>query len=219
MTFRLICCLAALLIGACNDVSGSKEELTDYYHQTFQTHLAKQNSINDAPMVFLGDSLTESMPVSSVFENAINYGIKQDTTYGLLLRVQEYTALEKARGIVVAIGINDFWRGRTNRDLVSNIEKIIEALPENKLIIVYGLLPVDENQGWHGWNKRIVIVNQELEKSLNQKHVNFFDIGNELKGKDGNLAPKFHVGDGVHLSNDGYRVWLTHLKRAISQGN
>jgi hypothetical protein len=31
-----------------------------------------------------------------------------------------------------------------------------------------------------------------------------------------NLKSDFHVGDGVHLSSDGYQVWIRELKRALN---
>ncbi|NVK86845.1 MAG: hypothetical protein HWE13_01900 [Gammaproteobacteria bacterium] len=214
---RVISIILIFLAASCSDISGNNNELTDYYHKQFAQHLVEQTQIAPNALVLLGDSLTEDLAEQDFFTHVVNYGIRQDTTYGLYLRVQQYERVQDARAIALLIGINDFWRGRDNKNIVENIVKIIDLLPQDTPVVVFGLLPVDERKGWQGWNQRIKQVNASIEVQLKGRGVVFDNLGAELIDQSGNLAPQYHVGDGVHLTSAAYKIWAQRLLQALNQ--
>lgn len=210
-----IASLLVILLTACkgDTIEG---ELTDIFRVEFEKHLKLESTVPENALYLLGDSLTAGMPAEKYFNNVVNYGIRQDTSHGLNLRTQKYSSIKTARAIVVCIGINDFWRGRKNDAILSNIVKILNNLPSGSKIIVYGLLPVDEKTGWAGWNDRIVELNSNIEKTLSKTRFAYVNLREQMIDDEGNLISKFHNGDGVHLSEEGYLVWMESLKRELT---
>ena len=192
-------------------------ELTDHYHKLHGQHMAELKSVPELPILFLGDSLTEAMPITNITDRGVNYGISQDTTYGLKLRVEDYPHLANAEAIFICIGINDFWRGRDNEGILKNIKAIIQQLPNDKPVFLNGLLPVDEVERWIGWPKRIQLLNQKLAGLAEQQGVYFIDAHPKMAEANGFLKASYHNGDGVHLSEQGYKVWTDIIREAMAQ--
>jgi len=68
------------------------------------------------------------------------------------------------------------------------------------------------------WNPKIRLLNEELKKlAATQPHYHFIDFSKFLTNEKGELAPQFHKGDGVHLSEEGYAVWSAHLKKFLQE--
>ncbi len=59
----------------------------------------------DKSVVFVGDSLTQSLYVDAVARPSVNYGIGGDTTVGVLGRLPEYRSILCASAVVMAIGV------------------------------------------------------------------------------------------------------------------
>ena len=58
---------------------------------------------------------------------------------------------------------------------------------------------------WQGFDKQVTAINGKI-RNFNNNSTKFFiaDVYLRLETK-GNLDPKFDVGDGVHLSIEGYK--------------
>jgi len=210
-------CLLIATTACTSDQKSFDHELTDHYHKLHSQHLNNIKSLPESPILFLGDSLTEAMPIENITDRGVNYGISQDTTYGLKLRVDDYSHLAKAEAIFICIGINDFWRGRDNEGIVTNIKTIIEKLPKDIPIFLNGVLPVDEVDRWIGWPKRIQALNHQLVSLANQFNINFIDAHSKMAEENGFLKANYHNGDGVHLSEQGYQVWTDLIQKAMKQ--
>jgi lysophospholipase L1-like esterase len=195
-----------------------KDLTTTKFYQTmlaFQDR-ADQNSPEGA-VVFLGDSHIQGLCVSAVSQRTINLGIGGDTTEAMLQRISKYRSVEKARAIVLEIGINDILHNRAGENIVQNFETLISQLPEQTAKIVYQVFPVDERLR-AGINHRINLFNENLINiCTTEKNCHLNSINNELSDSTGNLDKQYHLGDGLHLNRHGYQVWINSLKLELSK--
>jgi len=163
--------------------------------------------------IFIGDSITQSLVTSAITNLSVNYGIGSDTTLGVLKRIEMYQSINRAKGVVIAVGINDLPL-RDNVDIISNYEKILHFLPKELPIVVSAILPVDESiTSLDLMNSRISELNQSLSDLASKyRNVEFLNAGSFLQGSDLNLKSEFHVGDGIHLNSLGYNLWIEQLR-------
>ena len=192
-------------------------ELTRYYYRITAHHQRRDGSVPEGATIFIGDSITQGLATSAVSELSVNYGIGEDTTVGVIHRLPFYESIKSAKAIVIAIGLNDLLR-RDNKRIVENYRSLIRLIPQDKKIVFSAVLPVDESvDAMEFSNKKIVELNQQLKLvAQSNKNTVFFDAGNLLMNESGNLDRNFHSGDGVHLSDEGYKIWVNQLRAALS---
>jgi lysophospholipase L1-like esterase len=196
-------------------------EFTKHYHEMIAYHSRMDGNIPDNAIIFIGDSLIQSLAVSAVTPSGVNYGIGNDTSLGVINRLSEYSSIRRSKIVIIAIGLNDLSR-RDPNDVIKNCENIINFIPPNIDIVFSAVHPVNENfykqQGKN--NERINQLNSDL-KLLCSKHSNshFISIADLLIDETQNLSNEYHVGDGVHLNYKGYEIWIKELKRKIEELN
>ncbi len=199
-----------------NNVVEKDTELTDYFHTmvAFQQRIDKNLAPKSA--LFIGDSLTQGLAVSRITSNAVNYGIGNDTTVGVIDRLPLYQSIESSKFIVLAIGVNDF-KYRSIEQIIANFDVILLMLSSARQIIISAILPVDENAQHYIKNNEIKRLNTSLaELSLNFPNADYFDISDKLSLSE-NLIDHYHVGDGVHLNKAGYDIWINNLKTWLAK--
>jgi lysophospholipase L1-like esterase len=169
-------------------------------------------SVPPGAVLFFGDGITRDPTVNNVTTNAAaNFGMGLETTEGLLKRLPGYRCLKTASAVVLAIGINDLLE-RDNDSLIENYSKILAVIPTTIAVVVSAILPVEESllpgdrQGKTS-NKRITGINERLRAlcSKDQRCV-YVDAGPSLRDSRGALSQGYHVGDGLHLSSEGYGI-------------
>lgn len=186
-----------------------------HYQHMLQFHDWMDGSVPPGSVMFLGDSLIQSLCVAAVAPDGVNYGIGGDTTGGLLYRMGHYHSLSRCRAAVIQVGVNDL-SSFSNTDILRDYTHLLDAVSQP--VIVCGLLPVNErdHEALTGYNIRIRALNRDLEQ-LCQRQSNriFLDSGPHLADESGQLAASNHVGDGVHLSSTGYGIWISDLRHAL----
>ena len=194
---------------------------TAHYSNMRTYQMRMDGSVPDGSVVFVGDSLVQSLCTDAVISPSVNFGIGGDTTAGVLGRISGYQSLRKARAVVLAVGFNDL-KSRTDRELIANYREILRKLPPGLPVVVSAILPVHEElyrKHASVTNGRIRAINEELAKLCAERPERVFvDTGKLLAGPDGNLSTAMQVGDGVHLNSDGYRIWIEALKTGIASG-
>ena len=179
-------------------------------------------------VVFIGDSIVAGLDATKVSSRpGVNFGIGNDTMAGVLWRLSQYENLNRARAIVLSVGINDVgWR--SDEEIVKNYAKILEVLPRGVPIVAAAILPVNEKliaqahlsliSGYRVSNDRIRKINAGIRvEGAKNRNVQFVDARERLVDAEGNLCVKYTVGDGVHLSRDGYSIWQEALGQALKQ--
>ncbi len=190
-------------------------ELTKHYHRMVSYHRSMDPHIPEGATIFIGDSLTQALPVSAIATPAFNYGIGNDTTYGVLQRIPHYKSLGLADSIVLAIGINDM-RYRSNIEILKNYRQILDLLPLQTPIFINSVLPIAKGGRIGANNERISALNKELETlAESQNNITFINSTPALGDSAGHLIENYHRGDGVHLSDRGNAIWIKTLQSGL----
>jgi lysophospholipase L1-like esterase len=170
-----------------------------------------------ADVVMVGDSLTDGAEWSEIFPNQliVNRGIDNDTTEGVLERLDDILAL-KPKAVFVMIGINDFTDVSRSADSVFlTYHSIVSRLERSGTrVVVQSTLPCNEAKGaWKSCstiNSRIRQLNSRL-KTLTSRRVSYVDLLPALAGSTG-LRDELTY-DGVHLNGQGYQLWKNAIAR------
>lgn len=197
---------------------GTVAENTHLYDAMMPYHRRMDGSVPDGALVFIGDSIVQALATSAVADKSVNYGIGADTVKGLLARISTYRSIDKARGVVVSIGVNDLWF-RPNEEIVSLYRELVNDLPANVPLLINAVFPVVEKNGFpKGTNDRIRALNVSLAE-IAAEHVNITFVSNQKQFSDtaGELNRAYHIGDGLHLNTAGYQLWIDILRRQLAQ--
>lgn len=193
-----------------------EDELTPHYRTMLAFHKRVEENIPEDYVLFIGDSITQGLAVSAVYPQSVNFGIGQDTTFGVLSRLPHYSYISKSKLIVITIGVNDL-RRRENSRIVDNFKNIIELIPEEIPVLFNAILPINENASNRpGDNARIGEINAMLKEiCLSNPRLFFVDTPKPLLDSKGNLSGSYHIGDGVHLNGLGNDIWIIKLKAEV----
>jgi len=168
-------------------------------------------NVPDRSVIFLGDSITKGLAVAAVAPYATNYGVGGETTAELLDAMPSYKSLNRVTTIFLAIGINDLNQSR-KEGLNERYRKIVAALPHKTPLIWSSVMPTTIKH-----ISQIDIIEANLTiKALCEDRGNcfFVDTWSFLTNKSGQMIQDYFLADGIHLSPNGYKVWIAALKEA-----
>jgi len=199
-----------------NKILEKNIELTGYFYTMVAFHQRIDKNLAPKRVLFIGDSLTQGLAVSSITSNAVNYGIGNDTTVGVIDRLPLYQSIESSELVVLAIGLNDF-KYRSAEQILNNFNVILLTLSSARQVVISAILPVDESAQQDFKNTEIRQLNASLaELSLNFPNADFVNFSDKLS-VSGNLNYLYHIGDGIHLSKAGNDIWINSLKKWLAK--
>lgn len=196
---------------------GISGPILSFYERMTVYHQTMDGSIPDGSVLFIGDSITQSLATSAITNRSVNLGIGADTTLGVIKRLPLYKSIDRASAVVLAIGVNDIYEGVDRLDTSVNYKNILNHIPSHIAVIASSVIPIDSVAQRKGFtNADIVLLNKDI-KSLTEEHENvvYLDTYGDLKDETGYLRKAFHIGDGVHLSDKGYSILIRNLKDAL----
>ena len=166
---------------------------------------------------------------------SLNLGVSGDRTEHLLHRITpvakggegqlEGLAPDK---IFILIGINNIvWPGEPPsvdsvfRGIVRVVETASEQCPD-ATIVVTSILPVqpngDDTRLTVAQNYLIEDINRKLEHFASRKNKNlkYFDLRDHFIDSYNNMDKKYTI-DGLHLNEDGYKIWQEALSKEFQR--
>lgn len=202
--------------------NGQNSRFSTYYEQ--RKSLFEVLSDTKGEIIFLGNSITDGAEWSELFINkhVKNRGISGDNTEGVLFRLNEVTR-SKPKKVFLLIGINDLSRGIAKDTVFLNICVIVRKIkidsPRTK-VYVQSLLPVNDSFGLFKshTNKAAEVfwINAQLKDWCEKEKYTFVDLYSRFKSPDSErLNPKL-TNDGLHLTGDGYLLWVKTVKPYIT---
>lgn len=209
----LVAQLRSLFLG-----NPATEKSASYQH-FMQFQLRADANLPPNAVLFFGDSHVHGLCVPCIAPMGANYGIGTDTAAGVLARIGLYSSVKNAGVVVLAAGYNDLKRA-TIEDTISVYRRLLEQVPAQTPVVVSALFPVDSRVATTDGvtNAMIRETNQRLLALCQQRSLcTYVNTAAKLADADGELRPALHVGDGVHLSPDGYAIWIAGLKAALLQ--
>ncbi len=181
-------------------------------HEKFVA-IAKEGKTN---LVFLGDSITAGWGgKQDIWEKAFgayqpaNFGIGGDRTQHVLWRIT-HGELEgiQPKAVVLMIGTNNSGSDPAE-GIASGITKIVETIrelqPQAKILLL-AVFPRGEKAAGNASREKLKLVNAEISKLADDKHIFYLDIGEKFLQADGSLTKEI-MPDFLHLSAAGYQIW------------
>ena len=186
-------------------------DVVDEEQQKIQ--LVQSIEIREYPTIisFFGDSLTNRGDWQTWFPSyiVVNSGIGSNTTKQMRDRIDDVLSV-KPNKVFILGGINDFGRGISKAETLSNLESIVEqiqfSLP-NTQIYVQSILPT----GGAVDNNEIKALNQLIKNMCIQKGVVYIELFDSFCN-NGSIDSSLYYMDGVHLQDKGYQKWINILK-------
>ena len=104
--------------------------------------------------------------------------------------------------------------------VISLIEAIRRQSPQTTLF-VQSLLPIDESSGrWQtlaGRTDDIPFANMLIKAYCETHGITFIDLFHRMtRGRSNQLRPELS-GDGLHITEQGYRIWAFELKKYLNK--
>lgn len=169
-------------------------------------------------VVFFGDSHIAGGDFQKAFPEvtSINLGYIGDDTKGMLRRVEMIAAVRPKR-IFMMGGVN----GLNNQSLddfafwyLALVVAIQTAVPEAELY-VHSILPVT---AWSDYcdNRKIVEANAIIQRLAAKRNVPFLDIYNAYA--QDRALPDDMSYDGLHLTEDAYKIWYKIIEELMNYG-
>lgn len=184
-----------------------------FYERMLEQHIFMDIHHPDNSFIFIGDSIIQGLSTVAIVNPSINYGISADTTSGVLNRIQKYNSLKNSHSIIIHIGINDILMNIDIEKILLNYQEIISTLQFGNNVYISAIFPVATfHPNSMEINQKVTLINENIENFL-KTNENFIFIDNEALVSDDSL----YLIDGVHLSPDGYKIWIETLRRIISK--
>jgi lysophospholipase L1-like esterase len=154
-------------------------------------------------------------------KHLVNRGISGDNVSGVFDRLDEITK-GNPKKIFLKIGINDVSHHQTSDFIVSRIAEIVEKIKSDSphtQVYIQSLLPINESIGIYtrlnGRSNQITEINTKLKalaKNWNLAYIDLYPLFTEpgTQTLRANLT-----GDGLHISEEGYKIWREELKKYL----
>jgi len=188
----------------------SVESRSDYWKEHVKTFKENNSKQRTGGIVFLGDSITEQMPVVEMFPgvHVINRGIGGDRIDGLLERMDVSVYELKPRKIFILIGANDFLWPILNHSVMTEnysylLGQIKKHCPDCR-IYVQSILPMSWQ--WSSLNNGVRAFNLAIKDIANKHGATYINIHDYYLDYSRRLAEKY-THDGVHLNAAGKALW------------
>jgi CubicO group peptidase (beta-lactamase class C family)/lysophospholipase L1-like esterase len=187
--------------------------------------------MNEAPVtpndvVMLGNSITEmgrdwNERLGTAQPHLVNRGISGDVTTGVYDRLHQILPGHPAK-LFLMIGINDVSQQASVDTIVANIRQIVERVqresPATRLYL-QSLLPIDESfdryKGLAGKTDTVPEINRRLEALAAEKGIRFINLFPLFTVKGTNVMRRDVTFDGLHLNDEGYKIWVKLLKKEL----
>jgi lysophospholipase L1-like esterase len=178
-----------------------------------------------ARLGFMGDSITQMWPQDlweekfSAF-HPLRMGIGGDRTQTLLWRMDqgELQGLS-LKTLVLLIGTNNLGAGDSPDDVTQGIKLTIDQIrtqqPQIRVLLM-AIFPREQSPQ-DPLRIKVKATNALLTAAAKSWGVTLIDIGPQLLEKDGTISRDM-MGDFVHLTPKGYRIWADAVLAALKTG-
>lgn len=165
----------------------------------------------------LWDSLADDMAPIPVIQRGFGGAKLNDTVYYADRLVNAY----QPAGVVVFAGSNDMTPGDTKppQQLLESYQQFVARVRADKpdLPIYYiGITPSPRR--WDIWPQAKAVNAAIEEYSLRTPGLFYIETGHALMNSQGKPDAENYMFDGLHLSDQGYRVWTSIIRPRLLQG-
>ena len=210
-----------------NEEFPPKEASRPRYHDHYYKRIVDfktDEPINSKSIVMLGNSITEGggdWAKKLKNKHLVNRGISGDNVSGVYDRLDDITKGNPQK-ILLKIGINDVSHHQTSDFIVSRIAEIVERIkldsPRTQ-VYIQSLLPINESIGIYtrldGRSNQITAINTRLKALSKNWNLTYIDLYPLFVEPGTQTLRADLTGDGLHISEEGYKIWRKELKKYL----
>lgn len=196
---------------------------TDHYYKRV-LQFENEPAITSEDIVMVGNSLTEGggdWAERLKMKSIRNRGIIGDKAMGVIDRLHQILP-GKPKKLFLLIGINDVSHDLTADSVVALVTKVVDKIrtesPETKLYL-QSLLPINESVCTYktmiGKTELIPEINKKLKAIAKKRDVSFINLFPLFTKNRTPILRKELTRDGLHLTEEGYRIWSKKLKKFL----
>lgn len=194
---------------------------TDHYYRRLLQFM-DEPPVTSQDIVMLGNSLTENggdWGRRLGWKHVVNRGIIGDEVMGVYDRLHQILPGHPQK-LFLLIGINDVSHGLTADSIAGLIDHTVERIrresPQTRLYL-QSLLPINESFGRYrlltGKTDLVPQINARLRELARERQIDFIDLFPLFTEPNTSVLRKELTTDGLHLNEDGYRIWVKALKK------
>ena len=222
-TRRFLLAILAIILPLTDTWSQTVEYRSFAHYNKRVAEFAPLYDIDTATVVMLGNSLTENGGNWAARINTklkvVNRGIIGDNTIGMMQRLCQITP-HHPLAIFLMAGINDMSGNLPAQQVASRVINLIDSIrmqaPHTRLF-VQSILPINEAGGrWKtlsGRTNDIPWANMLIRAYCESKGITYVDIFPKLTRGQSNTLRSSLTNDGLHLNDEGYKIWAFELRR------
>lgn len=185
--------------------------------------LPPQTEKTEKTILALGDSLTAGygLPITDSYPSQlearlrekwysyklINAGISWDTTAGLLSRLDWALEWDTPSLVILCIGANDAFQGKSVEDIEKNLRQIIEKIRAKNIPILFAGMKAPLNLGGE-YGRKYEAIFPRLAKEYNLMYMDFFLQWVALKAQ-------YNQDDRIHPNKDWYAIVVENLMEML----
>lgn len=163
--------------------------------------------------LFIGDSITEGFPVHELLpgKRIINRGISGTSSGEILEYLSPQWLEDEPDQVFVCLGTNDIARGIEDDAILANLSGIVDKVrslskKENLRFYLTSLFPTRDNSPRP--NERINQLNIKIHRLAETYRHSYLHLNPFFRDNTNRLEKSF-TDDGLHLNNEGYKLWAT----------
>jgi lysophospholipase L1-like esterase len=181
---------------------------THFERTMTELQLRGDSLVLNSDVLLFGDSHLQAVPLTSLAAS-VNFAIAGETTERLAKRISRYPSLQRVHSILLMSGRNDLMSSTPTQNIESSMANVFKQIPHKTKIILVSIPP--------GLDIEPVIesrikTNKYFQSICNARPKCFFVSLELLADDQGKLLPHYDSGDGIHLNQHGYIVFLNSLK-------
>ena len=161
-------------------------------------------------IVFVGSSTIRMWKTAESFPDlkVINRGFGGSEIADSVKYADRIILPYKPRIVVVFAGGNDINAGKTPEQVAGDfkalVAKIHGALPRTKVYY----LTLFPNVKRLAQNEKCAKVNELIQAYIkSDERLGYVDTASKMRASDGGPRPELLRGDGLHMNDDGYKIW------------
>eukprot|EP00658_Telonema_sp_P-2_P041865 TRINITY_DN29990_c0_g1_i1.p1 TRINITY_DN29990_c0_g1~~TRINITY_DN29990_c0_g1_i1.p1 ORF type:complete len:314 (+),score=73.29 TRINITY_DN29990_c0_g1_i1:106-1047(+) len=181
-----------------------------------------------AELVFLGDSIVAGIPPQLQRHHFQNFGISGSCVEDVLSLVRSpkfvCDCAAQVKVLVLCIGTNNLWKDPVDvvvQSMMQSVRQLCSTFTQTRLVVL-GLLPRGDSD-FDKTAKQIASFNRQIRYACREslgplaERVSFVDIGTKFLDRGGNLIGDLYLMDKLHLSSDGYCVFMGEIAPTVDQ--
>ena len=218
---RRPCTLFLSLFLSAAAVVGDEQKSPERWEKTiqgFEKDIANGKS-KPGSVLFIGSSSIRMWDLPKWFpkHSAVNHGFGGSEVSDSLHFFDRIVTPLRPPMIVLYAGDNDIAKGKTaeivHRDFTSFAKKVQKSLPAESKVAFVAIKPSIKR-----WNlaEEMDKANQLIAKDCAaDERLEFVDIWKPMLGEDGKPKPELFAKDGLHLNDEGYKLWTSIVNKTL----